>query len=97
MNIDFSNVKTAEMKAVEAEAAGLAARKAECKARIFAVADDMAQINLAAAAAANLLPPDELAIYQAGLGWVAAMRAASAGGGDWPEVPEGVAELAARF
>lgn len=97
MNIDFGKAVTAEAKVETAAVAVLDARKAECKARIFAVADEMAQINLAAAAAAGLLNADDLATYQAGLGWVASMRVACATGDDWPAVPAGVVELAARF
>lgn len=82
----------AEMAAAEA----LAARKAECRARIVAVCDQIAQINLAAAAAAGALTPKDAETHRALLAWVDAMRAACATG-DWPDVPAGVAELAAKF
>lgn len=96
-NIDFSQVITAEDRAAAVAAAALEARKAECRARIFAVADSIAQINLAAAAAAGALSAEQMATYRAGLAWVDAMRAACTSGDDWPAVPAGVAELAAHF
>lgn len=72
--------------------------KAECRKRIFAVIDQTAQMNLAAAAAADALSADDLATYKLGLEWISAMRAAWPTMPDtWPEVPAGVAELAARF
>ncbi|MCB1410477.1 MAG: hypothetical protein KDK22_13625 [Rhodobacteraceae bacterium] len=96
-NIDFSQVITATAKAEAAVAAARDARKAECRMRIHAVADQIAQINLAAAAAAGALSGDQMAVYRAGLAWVEAMRAACASGADWPGLPAGVADLAARF
>jgi hypothetical protein len=95
--IDFSQMVTADTKAEAARAAALAARKAECRMHIHAVADQIAQINLAAAAAAGALSGDQMAVYRAGLAWVDAMRAACASGADWPDLPAGVADLAARF
>lgn len=82
--------------------------KAACKARIFAVADEIAQINLAAAAGAGLFTPAELLTYRAGLQWVDDMRKNCgtlamnhdidiADDKSWPRVPAGVAELAAAF
>lgn len=79
-----------------------------CRRRILAVADELAQINLASAAGAGLLGADDLATYRAGLGWVAAMRKACGGliadadadhlsDESWPEVPPGVEELTRRF
>ncbi|MCB1423176.1 MAG: hypothetical protein KDJ69_12070 [Nitratireductor sp.] len=76
--------------------------------RIYAHASAATQMNMAAAAAAGLLNADQMAAFQAGLAWVAAMRAkgaelAAAGAVDfaddshWPEPsPEAVA-LAAAF
>lgn len=78
---------------------------AELRRRIAAVADETAQMNLAGIAAAGGLSAPDLATFQAGLGWIAAMRAAAdtmAGNTDdytddenWPDVPAGVAALAA--
>lgn len=79
----------------------------ECRRRIFAICDETAQVNLAAACAAGLLAPAQLLIYQSGLAWVHDMRAAwrpmGEAGADpeddanWPAVPAGVADLAAEF
>ncbi|WP_146348368.1 hypothetical protein [Falsiphaeobacter marinintestinus] len=101
-NIDLSRLITTEAKAAAAVAAAGFAAKAECRARIFAVVDEIAQINLAAAAAADRLNPVDLATYRAGLDWIQAMRVAyltQEPGADvnWPPVPEGMAELAAQF
>lgn len=82
--------------------------KAECRRRIFTVVDEVAQINLAAAAAADRLEPADLAIYGGGLDWVGGMRAAClpliadpgldpGDDANWPSVPEGVAALVAQF
>ena len=102
--------KTAEELAAEAaakQAADMAAGKAECRRRILAVADETAQINLAAAAGANLLTDEQRTVFIAGLQWIGQMRAAwptlVASGSDlsddanWPAVPAGAAELAAAF
>ena len=96
-NIDFSRIIDAGAKAEAARAAALVARKADCRMRIHAVADQIAQINLAAAAAAGALSADQMQVYRAGLAWVDAMRAACASGADWPDLPAGVASLAAQF
>lgn len=105
--IDMSKMVTAEAKTASALSDRMEAARLECRARIFAVADATAQINLAAAAAADLLSAQDRADYAAGLGWIAAMRAAwqtlGQSGADievdsnWPEIPAGVAELADRF
>lgn len=82
--------------------------KAECKKRIYAVANEVTQVNIAAAAATDLLSAEDLATFKSALGWVDAMRAnvatlVDADEGDyendnkWPAVPAGVAELAAKY
>jgi hypothetical protein len=95
-NIDMTRLVSADDKAAAAQADLLAARKAECRARILAVADSTVQINLAAAAAAGLLKGRQMTAYRASLGWIADMRAACATG-DWPDVPPGVTRLAAKY
>lgn len=104
--IDWGSVITAETIAAQVAAGRLAAAKAECRRRIFAVANETAQMNLAAVAAAGLMTAPDRATYAAGLAWVAAMRAActAAAKADdpsadalWPAVPDGVAALAARY
>jgi hypothetical protein len=81
--------------------------KAECRRRIFAVVDEMAQINLAAAAGAGLLSDAQRGAYIAGLGWITQMRGAwpdlvdsgadLADDANWPAVPDGAAALVAAF
>ena len=97
INVDLSQVITAEAKAARTADSLLSRRKAECRDRIFAVVSATAQMNLTAAAAAGGLSDEQMQTYRAGLNWIAAMRAASAGGGDWPNVPAGVVELANQF
>lgn len=94
--IDLTQIVTAEEKAVRQETAASAARKAECRARIFAVVDQTAQMNLAAAAAAGALTEAQMGVYRVGLSWIHAMRAAQVDG-NWPDVPAGVQELADAF
>lgn len=95
-NIDFSRIVTTEDKAALQQQMLLQDRKAECRMRIFAVCDEIAQINLAAAASAGLLDAAQMQTYRAGLTWIQAMRAACADG-NWPETPPDVRELAALF
>lgn len=93
--------------AAETQAMRDTTARAECSRRIFAVCDGIAQINLAAAAAAGLLTTDQMNTYRTGLAWVNEMRATwpvlAAGDGviaddaNWPAIPPGVAELAALF
>lgn len=52
------------------------ATKAECQRRIYAVVDQIAQVNLAAAAAGGVLTSKQMTDYRAGLIWIASMRAA---------------------
>lgn len=120
MQIDFTQVITAEDKALIAAAARAADIKTECRARILAVGSETTQMNIAQAgivftAAVLDGAPREAALSLSGLRegdlglardwktWVAAMqdecRRSIKGGGDaiWPELPTGVAGLAARF
>lgn len=106
-NIDLSQLITVEDKTAIAHEVAIGVAKAECRRRIVAVADETAQMNMSAACAAGLLSAEQLAAYQAGLAWVAAMRAAwstivtnaldPADDANWPAVPAGVAELADAF
>ena len=49
--------------------------KAECQRRIYAVVDQIAQVNLAAAAAGGVFSDPQMTVYRAGLAWIASMRA----------------------
>lgn len=82
--------------------------KAECKRRIYAVAKDTAQMNMASFQAAGLFTAEQTAAYVAGLNWVVAMRqkccelvlAADATYADdrhWPACPDEALTLAASF
>lgn len=95
-NIDLTRIITADDKAAQQTAMRLAARKADCRARIFAVVDQTAQMNLAAAAAAGALTEEQMTVYRSGLSWIHAMRAACAEE-TWPDLPPGVAALAAQY
>ena len=120
MSIDFTQVITAEQKAAEALDARATAIKAECRARILAVASEATQMNIAqagviysalradgagerAARRAVGLNEGDLVRVAGWREWVAAMqaecrRAIQAGDAPvWPDLPEGVADLAARF
>jgi hypothetical protein len=98
--------KTADELVQEHDAAKDAGRL-ECRRRIFAVVDEMAQINLAAASGAGLLDAEQMAAYVAGLGWITQMRGTWPGlvdaGADlsddanWPAVPDGAAALVSAF
>ncbi len=100
-------ITTAAEKAEQDLARAMARAKTECRRRILAVANETAQINLAAAAAADQLTPEQRTAYVAGLDWIMQMRAAwpalAATGADltddanWPAVPAGAAELAGDF
>lgn len=82
--------------------------KAECRKRIFAVIDEIAQVNLAAAAAGGMLTVEQMDVYRSGLAWIHTMRATCitlstdhtadiTSDSWWVDVPAGVAELAAEF
>jgi hypothetical protein len=107
-NIDLSQIVTADDKAATTTQARVGRVKAECSRRIYALADAHAQMNLASVAAAGLLTAEHMATYQSGLGWIAAMRLTCVGlvgnvkadfmaEAAWPDIPSGVAELAAAF
>jgi hypothetical protein len=79
-----------------------------CHLRILAVVDHAAQINLAAAAAADALPVADLGAYRLGLAWIEEMRgrwrvlaldpAADPSDDErWPDVPPEAQALARRF
>jgi hypothetical protein len=107
MTIDWSRMVTPEDRAEAAHAARVQRARDLCRARILAVCNETAQTNLASAAAAGLLTEGQMAVYRAGLGWVAAMRATWAplaatdadleDDANWPAIPPGVRDLAARF
>lgn len=78
--------------------------RAACRARIRAVIDLPAQVNLQGAALAGLLTWEEAELFRQGQEWILDMRraaharAADPGRfGDWPQPPAGLAELARRF
>ena len=104
--IDWTQLQSPLARASEALAGREAAARAECRRLILAVVPETTQMNLTAAAAANVLSPADRATFAAGLGWIAAMRAAwpaiAAAGiapeaATWPGVPSGVEALARRF
>ena len=96
--IDFSRAVTAEDHA---------AARAVCRKRILAAWSKSAQCNLAGAAAAGLLTPQEAAHHRAALDWVGRMRGhwpnLAAAGRDphddetWPTLPDAVADFLARY
>lgn len=80
----------------------------ECQRRILDVADSIAQMNMASAAAANMLTADQMTAYQSGLQWIAQMRGTwrglaadtskdIAGDANWPTCPTAVVALSAGF
>lgn len=82
--------------------------KSECKRRIYAEIDAVAQINLASAAAGGLLSDASAKTYASGLKWIADMRAACAdliasadesyGDDDhWPKIPKSVRALVDKY
>ena len=77
--------------------------KTECTKRILAVLDIYTASNIQGTAIAGELTGPEMATFRAGRFWVAATQDASrtaiVNGQDpvWPDVPEGIVELAAKF
>lgn len=82
--------------------------KMECGRRIYAVASQAAQTNMAAARAAGMLTPEQNDAFEAGLLWIASMQATCralalslpdsyADDASWPPCPANVAALAAAF
>jgi len=85
-----------------------AAIKTECRRRIYAFVDQIAQVNLAAAAAGDVLTGEQMTTYRAGLAWIAAMRTKCSdliSGSDqtfaenrhWPDPDPAVIVLAQQF
>ena len=72
-NIDFSQMVTADTKAEAARAAHVAAVKAECSRRIYAILDAPTVSNVQGAALAGELDQGEMAVFRAGRAWVDAM------------------------
>lgn len=107
-NIDLTRIISPADKAAVATQARIALVKAECGTRIYAVADQIAQMNMTAAASAGSMTPAQMVTWQAALQWVGTMRATCLPliadaetdytvDAAWPVVPDGVAELAAQF
>lgn len=82
--------------------------KAECGRRIYGVASDSAQKNMLANAVAGHMSTADKATFRSGVDWIAAMQTVCrslvaaqdvsfAADEHWPPVPDGVADLAARF
>ena len=106
--IDLTRLITADAKSAAQAEQRAETIKAECRRRIFAVADDMAQINLAAAAAAGALDDVQMRVYRSGLAWVAEMRGTCrvlmadpernpGADAEWPGLPDGLVGLAGQF
>lgn len=88
--------------AAQAQIDRVFAVKAECRARIYAIADQITQMNIIASASAGRLSADQMVIWQSALQWVEDMQATclpliNGEEVEWPEVPDGVADLAAAF
>lgn len=102
-NIDLSQLITAEDKAAQQAADRAGSIKALVQERIFSVVDLNAQTSLLAAGLAGTLSADDAEIFKAGQQWIEATKAegrrAAIAGDDpvWPEVPDGVAELAKLY
>jgi len=107
-NIDLTRLITADAKSAAATLQHTELTRAECRRRIYTVADETAQINLAAAAAAGTLDETQMGVYRNGLDWVAQMRAtcrvladdpqrSATDDAEWPPLPDGLAELADLF
>lgn len=82
--------------------------KTECGRRIYAVASDNAQKNMLATIVAGGMSDADKTTFGAGVIWIADMQAACrdliassdpdfTDDAKWPDVPAGVAEIAARF
>lgn len=102
-NIDFGQLITPADRAAEAEAAHITAIKAECTARITVHLDVHTVANLQGAALVGALDPAQMSAFAEAQTWMRAMqtacRAAIATKAEpiWPDLPEGVASLAADF
>jgi hypothetical protein len=80
----------------------------ECSRRIYAIADETAQMNMASMASAGLMPADQLDSWKQALFWVVQMRGTWRGlasdttkvitdNVNWPECPTAAAALAKGF
>ncbi|QBF31485.1 hypothetical protein [Thalassococcus sp. S3] len=107
-NIDFDQMVTAQDKADKAAADHIAAVKAECSSRIYAVLNPPTVSNIQGAAISGELSAADMDTFRAGRLWVDQMLVACRtmvldpssdyrSEASWPAVPEGVNELAARY
>lgn len=102
-NIDMSQIITAEDKAADAALERAGAIKAQVQATIYAVADQNTQSSLLAAAVAGSMSNADKMTFASGQAWIEAVKAegrrAIADGDNpiWPDIPAGVADLAARY
>ncbi|NCO21879.1 MAG: hypothetical protein GW905_07735 [Rhodobacterales bacterium] len=100
-NIDFMQLVTATEMAALAANARAAALKSVCAARILAVLDERTLLNVQGAVLAGELDPAEMDVFRAGRSWVTDMQDACRTATDndplWPDLPDSVAALAARF
>ena len=108
MSIDWTKKRTVADVSAKVLADRVEQAKSQCRVRIVAVADETAQLNIAAAASAGLLTEEQKAAWGVALQWVSDMRAAwmpiaedfdadIMADESWPAVPAGVAELGAAF
>ncbi len=101
--INFANVKTANQKRAVELQARLKQIKSEVEKRIVSIIDGNAQTSLLAAGLVGSLSAEDLEIFKKGQEWIEATKAegrrvfAEGGEPSWPEVPDGVKELADRF
>ncbi|NDW44270.1 hypothetical protein [Ruegeria sp. PrR005] len=107
MNIDFSQLVTVEAKrAMDAESR-LEAARAECRRRILQAVGSVAQMNLMAAASADMLTPAQMADWAKTLEWISRMRGAwreiaqsdvgSVQEANWPPMPDETKRLVEGF
>jgi hypothetical protein len=107
-NIDMSRLISRETR--RATAAELHAQrvKEECRTRIFEIADQISQTNLATACSAGRMTEEDIGSYNELLDWIGAMREAcrsmahapgpnGADSGAWPVPPASAASIARRF
>lgn len=103
IEFDMSKLITADAKATEAKALRASAIKGECATRISDILDGNTMTNLQSAAIVGLLSGAEMDLFRSAQLWISTMltaaRTAIAEGGEpiWPESPDGLAALVAKF
>lgn len=103
IHMDMSKLVTADAKATEAKTMRARAIKDACATRIAAILDANTMTNIQSAAIIGELSNEQMEAFRKAQRWIAAMLHTARHAiseetePDWPEIPEGLRDLATEF